>query len=101
MYQAMERFLEQEPALRIVLSRDRKLAAIIPSDDEISTIEAVVRALKPVSTLTDMLSGWSPISGLTLVVAVATRFRSRSTGGSPHVPLCLQLYLWSLQVKPV
>lgn len=53
----IERILEQQQAICAVLAEDRKNWYRMPSDQEISCLEAVATALKPLSTFTDALSG--------------------------------------------
>ena len=56
-YKMMERVIEQEHAIRRVLSQDRKSSHLVPTWQDIDVIESVVKALQPVSEFTDMLSG--------------------------------------------
>ena len=51
------RFLEQEKALRQVLSNDRKTAHLVPTWQDIEVLESVHAALGPLADFTDMLSG--------------------------------------------
>lgn len=56
-YAMIERFLEQEPAIRLVLSNNRKATHLIPTGDDLAALESVRLALQPVAPFTDMLSG--------------------------------------------
>ena len=51
------RLLEQEVAVRAVLSEDRKTSHLIPSWQDIDVLESISKALSPISELTDFLSG--------------------------------------------
>ena len=64
-FKMMQRTLEQEPAIRRVLSNDRKASHLVPTWQDVDVLEGVVKALEPVADFTDMLSGklssvWSP-----------------------------------------
>ena len=56
-YTAVERFLEQEMAVRQVLAADHKASHLIPTADHLETLAGLKAALEPVSDLTDSLSG--------------------------------------------
>ena len=51
------RIIEQQQAICAVLAEDRKNWHRMPSDPDISVLETVYMVLKPLSTLTDALSG--------------------------------------------
>ena len=51
------RLLEQEDAVRVVLSSDRKTSHLIPTWQDIEVLESISKALSPNSELTDFLSG--------------------------------------------
>ncbi len=53
----IERILEQERAIRSVLSNDRKSVHLIPSWQDIQVLESIKLALSPLHSLTDILSG--------------------------------------------
>ena len=53
----VSRIVEQQQAISAVLAEDRKNWYRMPSDSEFSVLETVVAVLKPLSTLTDALSG--------------------------------------------
>ena len=56
-YDMIARILEQQQAISSVLAEDRKNWHKMPTDAEFSTMETVVDVLKPLSLLTDALSG--------------------------------------------
>lgn len=56
-YKMTERILEQQQAICAVLAEDRKNWYSMPSDQEISCLEAVATVLKPLSNFTDALTG--------------------------------------------
>ena len=53
----VRRILEQEEAIRVVLSADRKTTHLVPTWQDINVLKALHQALSPLSSLTDMLSG--------------------------------------------
>ncbi|XP_067948816.1 E3 SUMO-protein ligase ZBED1-like [Watersipora subatra] len=53
----INRFLEQECAVRKVLSADKKHTHLIPTGEDLATLEAIRSALEHVAPFTDMLSG--------------------------------------------
>ena len=55
-YDMIERIVEQQ-AISGVLAEDRKNWCKMPTDAEVSTMEIVINVLKPLSFLTDALSG--------------------------------------------
>ena len=57
MEKMVRRILEQEEAIRVVLSADRKTTHIVPTWQDIDVLKAIHKALSPLSSLTDMLSG--------------------------------------------
>ena len=57
MEKMVRRILEQEEAIRVVLSADRKTTHIVPTWQDIDVLKAIHEALSPLSSLTDMLSG--------------------------------------------
>ena len=56
-YDMVARIIEQQQAICAVLAEDRKNWHRMPSDTDISVLETVYTVLKPLSTLTDALSG--------------------------------------------
>ncbi len=56
------RLLEQEEAVRVVLSSDRKITHLIPTWQDLQVLESISKALSPVSELTDFLSGENHIT---------------------------------------
>ena len=53
----ISRILEQEEALRVVLSADRKTSHLVPTWQDIDVLQSVHEALSPLSSLTDITSG--------------------------------------------
>ncbi|XP_076849420.1 E3 SUMO-protein ligase ZBED1-like [Brachyhypopomus gauderio] len=53
----IERFVEQEKAIRHVLGEDKKRRQLIPSWQDIDVLESVSKALSPLLEFTDALSG--------------------------------------------
>ena len=56
------RLLEQEEAVRVVLSCDRKTGHLIPKWQDIEVLESISKALSPIAELTDFLSGENHIT---------------------------------------
>lgn len=56
-FKMTERFLEQEPAVRRVLTTDKKATRLIPTGEELAILESIRLALAPVAPFTDMVSG--------------------------------------------
>ena len=61
-HKMVSRILEQETAIRAVLSADRMKSHLIPSWQDIEVLEAINKALTPVADLTDLLSGEKYVS---------------------------------------
>ncbi len=57
MLKMVKRLLEQENAVRVVLSADRKLSHLVPSWQDMEVLQSINSALSPLSSLTDILSG--------------------------------------------
>lgn len=53
----VSRILQQEEAIRVVLSADRKTTHLVPTWQDIDVLQSIDQALTPLSSLTDMLSG--------------------------------------------
>ncbi len=53
----ISRILEQEPAIRQVLGSDRKSTHLIPTWQDLEVLEAINKALDPLSDFTDIMSG--------------------------------------------
>ena len=58
----VHQLLEQEEAIRVVLSFDRKSTHLVPTWQDIDVLESLSKALSPVADLTDLLSGEKHIS---------------------------------------
>jgi Holliday junction resolvase len=60
----MERLVEQQQALRIVLANDRKVSHVFPSWQDLDVLDLVLAVLRPFKQLTDLLSGnkYVPVS---------------------------------------
>ena len=53
----VSRILEQEEAIRVVLSTDRKTSHLVPTWQDIDVLQSIHQALSPLCNLTDILSG--------------------------------------------
>ena len=53
----MQRILEQQDAIRMVLGKDRKVSHLIPTWQDFDVLEFVQEAVKGFADLTDLLSG--------------------------------------------
>lgn len=56
MVKMVSRFLEQEDAIRTVLSADRKAAHLIPTWQDLEVLTTIDQVLLPLSNLTNILS---------------------------------------------
>ena len=52
----VKRILEQEEAIRVTLSSDRKTSHLVPTWQDIEVLQAIDKALSHISSLTDILS---------------------------------------------
>ena len=53
----IERIIEQQDAIRVVLSQDRKVSHLVPSWQDFDVLKSVLEAVKGFKDLTDLLSG--------------------------------------------
>ena len=53
----MKRLLEQEEAVRVALSTDRKTTHLLLTWQDIDVLQSIHATLNPLRTLTDLLSG--------------------------------------------
>lgn len=56
-FECIERFLEQETAIRKVQTTDYNFTHLLPTGEQLSVLRAVVDGPRPASDLTDRLSG--------------------------------------------
>ncbi|XP_038062483.1 E3 SUMO-protein ligase ZBED1-like [Patiria miniata] len=63
----IERILEQAPAIRRLFAEDRAHSHLLPTWQDISVLEAVNKALKPVAAFTDIMSGEEYVTVSSLV----------------------------------
>ena len=64
------RVLEQEKAIRKVLSDDRKTAHLIPTWQDIDVLESIQAALRPLTDFTDMLSVENFVTMSTILIVL-------------------------------
>ena len=57
MLKMVKRMLEQESAVHVVLSADRKVSHLVPSWQDMKVLQSINGALSPLSSLIDILSG--------------------------------------------
>ena len=57
MAKMVSRILEQKEAICLVLSADRSASNIVPTWQDLDVMQAIDKALSPLSTLTDILPG--------------------------------------------
>ncbi len=62
MSRMVARVLEQEKTIRVVLGADRKTSHLIPTWQDIDVLQSIDRALSPLLSLTDILSGESYVT---------------------------------------
>ena len=53
----IERIIEQQDAIHVVLSQDRKVSHLVPSWQDFDVLKSVLEAVKGFKDLTDLLSG--------------------------------------------
>ena len=53
----IERIVEQQDAIRVILSQDRKVSHLVPSWQDFDVLKSVLEAVKGFKDLTDLLSG--------------------------------------------
>lgn len=102
-FKAIERFLEQEAAIRKVLTHDYSSTHLIMSGAQLTTLNSIYEALKPVSIFTDLLSGellsfFKPFSQIfkiicTIKVLIIVRSYQKAVG-DPYVFILLLNDLW-------
>ena len=63
----VSRILEQEEAIRLVLSTDRKTSHLVPTWQDIDVLQSIHQALSPWSNLTDILSGEEYVTVLAVI----------------------------------
>ena len=76
MEKMVSRLLEQEEAVRVVLSSDRKTAHLIPTWQDTQVGESITKALSPIADLTDFLSGDSHVT-VSSILPVLHNLQSR------------------------
>ena len=76
----IERILEQEEGIRIVLGGDRKSSHLVPSWQDLDVLQSLNAALSPLKDYTDVLSGEDHVHPVSIE---ANTFSSiyRSPGG--------------------
>ena len=75
-FDMVARIVEQQQAVSAVLAEDRKNWYRMPTDAEFSTLESIVEVLKPLSFLTDALSGEKQVTA-SAVVPIMKHVRSK------------------------
>ena len=75
-YSMVSRIIEQQQAISSVLADDRKNWHKMPTDAEFSTMETIVEVLKPLSYLTDALSGEKQVT-VSAVLPVMKHVKNR------------------------
>ena len=70
MEKMVSRILEQEEAIRLVLSSDRKTTHLIPTWQDVQVWEAITKALSPIADLTDLLSGDSHVTVSSIIPVI-------------------------------
>ena len=62
-YDMVKRILQQQQAVSAVLAEQRDSWHLMPTSEEVSTLEMLVKVLEPLSVLTDALSGEESVTG--------------------------------------
>ena len=95
-YEMVSRIVEQQQALSAVLAEDRKNWHKMPSDAEFSVLETVVGVLKPLSYLTDALSGEKEVTASAVVPLLKhVKAKCTPTTGSSRLAKEMQTTIWS------
>ena len=66
-FEMVSRIIEQQQAISAVLAEDRKNWHKMPTNSELSVLESVVDVLKPLSYLTDALSGEKQVTASAVI----------------------------------
>ena len=98
----VSRRVEQQQAVSAILAEDRKNWYIMPTDAEFSVLEGLVEVLKPLSYLTDALSGEKQVTASAVLPVVKhAESKLRICGiywvvrrNLTILELCLTIYLW-------
>ena len=95
-YDMIERIVEQHQAISSVLAEDRKNWRKMPTDAEVSTMEIVINVLKPLSFLTDALSGEKQVT-VSAVLPVMKHVKSKLSPVSSDCRLAKEMkqVMWS------
>ena len=82
----MERIIEQQDVIRLVLSQGRKVSHLVPTWQDFDVLESVIKAVKGFSDLTDLLSGERRVTCSAikpLIEVINKNILSPKTGDSP------------------
>ena len=77
--------MEQENAIRTVLSADRKASHLLPTWQDLQILTAIHKALSPLSGLTDILSGDEYVTVpaiLSMLQLIETKLLKDETGNT-------------------
>lgn len=75
-YKLLARTLEQEPAIRKVLSSNRKTSHLLLHDETLTVVQHICEVLEPLSAFTDLLSGDSEVT-ISAVVPTLDLFKCK------------------------
>ena len=57
MFDMINRLMEQQEPIRVILANDRRTAHLVPSWQDVDVLESVVAVLSPLRDFTDLLAG--------------------------------------------
>ena len=95
-YDMVSRIVEQQQALSLVLAEDRKNWYRMPTDKEFSVLETIVAVLKPLSYLTDALSGEKEVTA-SAVIPLLKHVKTKCSSADDATALAkeMQKTIWS------
>ena len=95
-YEMVSSVVEQQQALSAVLAEDRKNWHRMPTDAEFSVLETIVDVLKPLSYLTDALSGEKEVTASAVVPLLKhVKTKCTPTAGSSRLAKEMQTTIWN------
>lgn len=82
----MQRIMEQQDAIHMVLSQDRKVSHLVPTWQDFNVLQSVLEAVKGFLDLTDLLSGEKRVTCFTikpLIEVINSKIVAPKTGVTP------------------
>ena len=98
----IERILEQEKAIRVVLGSDRKVSNLVLSWQDLDVLTAINAALSPLAEFTDVMSGETYVTGsaiLPIIDLLTNSVLNENTDDKPLTNELRQAMLLDLQTR--